>query len=380
MRRILLVVLAGIASRAGAARRVTVAQLEQALAAAHKPDAETARLIAGLDLTERLTESTQERLAAHLEADSKAALALQADRSALLDPPSSELPATPAPDEVAQQRMLESARQYGSETLPRLPNFLATRTINEYDDSPQEVTKGAWPVRAGLHLVRTSSRETSVRDERENQSPEKDSGAWKEQSGLVSGGEFGGALGMLLADTTQGTVRWSHWEQDSAGLVAVFGYAVPKSASHFEIMGTVRGEAALEGHAASMGGRRGIQGIGVSPSGAGPAKNAMVHSRPGYHGSIWVDPATGASLRITMEADAKDSAPFRQAAILVQYGAVKIGGNSFICPVRSLALSMAEVQTLSSDAPAQWLNETLFTGYRRFASTTRILTDATPPQ
>jgi hypothetical protein len=67
---------------------------------------------------------------------------------------------------------------------------------------------------------------------------------------------------------------------------------------------------------------------------------------------------------------------------MVQYGAVVIGNSEFICPVRSLALSSAEpsAQTITGDAPTEWLNETLFTGYQRFASTTRILTDTAVPQ
>jgi hypothetical protein len=50
--------------------------------------------------------------------------------------------------------------------------------------------------------------------------------------------------------------------------------------------------------------------------------------------------------------------------------------------VRSLALSLAaaDAQANSGDAPTQWLNETLFTGYHRFASTTRVLTDTAAPQ
>jgi hypothetical protein len=390
MRRLILLgLLAAMALPAGAAKRVTVAQLEQALAAAcaaHKPAGEMVRLIAGMELSERLSEDTAERLNTQLNAGSavELGLALLADQSAFFDPPASELPATAAPDEAAQQRMLAAARSYVAQTLPRLPNFLATRTINRYDDSPQEVKKGAWPVRAGLHLVDTSSREVSVRDERENQPPTQGSAVWKEQIGLISGGEFGSTLGMILADTVQGKVTWSHWEQSAAGATAVFHYSVPKSASHFEIIGTLQRQAALEGHATTDAGTssRGIAGIGVRPSGVSSTNTSIIRTRPGYHGSVWLDPATGTILRITMEANAKDSAPFRRAAILVKYGPVEIGGSSFICPVRSLALStaVAGAEAISGDAPTEWLNETLFTGYHRFASTTRILTDTAPPQ
>ena len=164
--------LAALAHPAGAGTRVTVAQLDQALTAAiaaHKPDAEIARQIASLELSERLTEASLNRLNIRLAQDALAAqaLALLADRSAFLDPPVAELPGTAAPDGAARQRMLDAARNYVAQTLPRLPDFLATRTINRYDDSPQALKKGAWPVRTGLHLVGTSSREISVRNERE---------------------------------------------------------------------------------------------------------------------------------------------------------------------------------------------------------------------
>jgi len=40
--------------------------------------------------------------------------------------------------------MFDAAAHYVAETMARLPNFLATRTTNRFDDSPQELKKGAW--------------------------------------------------------------------------------------------------------------------------------------------------------------------------------------------------------------------------------------------
>ena len=55
--------------------------------------------------------------------------------------------------------------------------------------------------------------------------------------------------------------------------------------------------------------------------------------------------------------------------------------------MRSVALSIAPVGAnldpvarMSVDAPTQWLNESLFTGYHRFAATTNIVKDAATPQ
>jgi hypothetical protein len=385
-RLILFAALAAMALPAGAAKRVTVAQLEQALAAlgaSHKADAEMARQIGGMEPTERITELALARLEAHLAPGSKAAQAVKllADQSAFLDPPGSELPAAAAPDDAGQQKMLAQARNYVLQTLPRLPNFLANRTINRYDDSPQAPKDGGWPVRVGLHRVDTSSREISVRDERENQPPTQGAAVWQQQIGLISGGEFGNTLGMILTDTLKGSVSWSHWEQAGATTQAVFRYAVPAAVSHFEVIGTFQRQAAIEGRATSTGGARGTMGIGIQQN-YDPSRVSMVRVRPAYHGSLWLDPATGTILRITMEAELKESAPFRRAAILVEYGSVQIGDALFTCPVRSVALSLAALGAPggSEDAPTEWLNETLFTGYHRFASTTRILDETPPPE
>jgi len=133
MRRVILLGLLAVttlpagAAKPGAVIGVTVAQLEQSLtvaSAAKKSDAAIARIIGGMELSERLTEPTLERLSANLKADSKAALALHlpADQSTFLDPPASELPATPAPDDVTQKQMLEAVRKYVSQTVLHLPN------------------------------------------------------------------------------------------------------------------------------------------------------------------------------------------------------------------------------------------------------------------
>ena len=157
MRQVLLLVfLETMALPSWTERRMSVAKLEQTLNAdwaAHKPDAEIARQIRNVDLNERITDSTFDRLGRHFAAGSQPALALRllADRSSFLDPPASELPTTPAPDAATQQQLLDAAQRFALQTLPRLPNFLATRTTLSFDDSPQEATKGGYLQRMGLH-------------------------------------------------------------------------------------------------------------------------------------------------------------------------------------------------------------------------------------
>ena len=77
-------------------------------------------------LSERLSEATLNRLAASLDPGSQAAQALRlvADQSAFLDPPASEVPSTAAPDDAAQKRMIEAARNYVAKHYCSCPTSL----------------------------------------------------------------------------------------------------------------------------------------------------------------------------------------------------------------------------------------------------------------
>lgn len=382
------VLLAAMVLPAAAEKRLTVAQLEQKLAAfsaSHKKDAEMIRQIGVMELSERLTEPTLNRLDAYLPQGSKSLLALRllADQSAFLDPPPSEVPATPAPDDAAQREMVRAAVHYVLETLPRLPNFLTTRTVNRYDDSPQALGKRAEPVRAGLHKADTSSREISVNNEREDVPSTKGSTAWKPQIGFVSGGEFGATLGMILSDSAKGTVTWSHWEETAEGRAAVFQYSVPKVLSHFVLSGAIERREPIAGVLTHFGDSRDTARNGdLHTDGLTTTNTSAVHETPAYHGSIWLDPATGTILCVTIIADTRDNPLFKRADMMVQYGPVQIADRTYICPVRSVALSVAAkgAQSTLENAPTLWLNETLFTGYHRFIATTRILTGDVAPQ
>ncbi|MGC2613986.1 MAG: VWA domain-containing protein [Terracidiphilus sp.] len=355
-----------------AAKRLTIAQLEQMLGterAARKSDIEIARKISEIELSERLTDLALAQLNKQFASGSQPAMALLllADRSAFLDPPANELPSTPTPDAATQQQLLEAAKRYAVQSLPNLPNLLATRTTFNFDDSPQEVTKGGYLQRIGLHLVGTSKTEVSVRNEKENLSTRAKTATSPAQGGLMTWGEFGSTLLVVLSDSSQGKTSWSHWEQTSSGLMAVFHYQVPKAASHYEI------DTPVERIQHNGGSNRWAYAGGM----AAMTTTAMVRNKPGYQGSLWIDPATGTILRVTLVADLKGNSTIERGAILVEYGPVTIAGKSLICPVRSLALSSAPatVDTNFEGVATEWLNENLFTNYHMFASTSRILNE-----
>jgi hypothetical protein len=394
---ILLGLLATAALPASAARHLTVAQLEKTLAvsaAKHRADSDMVREFGDFVLTERISDEARKRICETLHLGPQTTLALQllADQSALLDPPAAELPAAPPPDAVTAQHLLDAAGTYVAKTLPRLPDVLATRTTYTFEDTPQVIKANEWPVRAGLHLVSNSSREITYRDDHLPQALQSAKAsavpAKPQERGLQSWGEFGQILALIFIDTEKGALAFHHWEQAAGGLVAVYRYKVPKSASHYSVdYCCLADEIRAPSRHGSGGGRGGsLAGDGQIVLGT------PFHKVPGYHGSLFIDPDSGVVRRITLEADMDDS-PVSRVATVIEYGPVVIGDRKFICPLRSMNLYEGPTEPglpaneLPSAIPPSlqptatlYLNETSFTNYHRLGSEIRILTGSeTPP-
>ena len=376
---------------AGAAKRVTVAQLQQFLAtetADHRADAEIAGKVGDLELSERLSEVALGRIAKNLAPGPRTALAVQllADQSAFLDPPASELPATATPDAAAQQRMMDMARGYVVQTWPHLPDFFVTRATARFDDGPQVVEAGNWPVRAGMHQQGVTTSNLTYRNGQEVLDSDTETAAASPgtpapkaapEPGLSTRGEFAPELPIILTDMAKGTVFWSHWETTATGLAAVYRYSVPRNVSHFEVNYCCLSEAPVNLRpTGSATARRpgGSTQIPVEPA----ATLKPFRTTPGYHGAVSVDPGTGAILRVTLEAELKGDDPITRAATVVQYGPVTIGDKRYILPMRSLAFSMKQVSPGDGGGgvPILLLNETSFTHYRRLGTSMRILADS----
>ena len=136
MRRLLVVaLLVSMALPSLALKRAPVSQLEEMLIelhSAHKQDGEISRQIGGMELSERLSDGTLDRLNKQFAVGSQTAVALQllADQSAFLNLLATEVPSMPAPDSTTRDKQLEKARKFAAETRSSLTDLTATR-INE---------------------------------------------------------------------------------------------------------------------------------------------------------------------------------------------------------------------------------------------------------
>jgi VWFA-related protein len=357
-----------VALPADAAKRVTVAGLAQTLTEIHnKPDAEVAWQIGNLELTERLTSSSLARLQSSLPGEkSKQALLALADEGAYLDLPAAELPAQAAPNGTEQRRMMGLVVSYVRDSIPRLPNFFATRETTRFEDSPQLQKSDGYVPYEPLHFRDRAESTVLYRDGREvveGQAKSK-SAAQTMREGLSTWGVFGPILSSVLLDAARSKLAWGHWEQGATALEAVFTFAVPKEKSHYEVNYCCIAE----------------------PSATVVAAVHPFQQMVGYHGEMAIDPNTGAILRLTVVADLKTGAPIVKAAIVVDYGSVELGGKSYMCPVRSVSTTVA--QTLQLDPKYAFalalqmqplktsVNDVAFEQYHMFRSDARVLTAA----
>jgi hypothetical protein len=154
----ILALLAAVSLPLLAANQITIEQLQRTITeahAAHLSDNDTVRKLAGVELATRLNPAVLAQLSASSPGPrTTQALHALADASLFVDPPASEISSTPAPDFAAQKIILSKTIHYVARTLPTLPDFMATRVTDHFDDTPQELKEGSWPVRAGFHLAR----------------------------------------------------------------------------------------------------------------------------------------------------------------------------------------------------------------------------------
>lgn len=359
--------------------RITVAQLSHLLESSHgKKDSWLTRQLSTLVLTERPPSAAVARWQAELPGGkTRLALTRLVDASDFFDPPSSEMPGLPQPDPQKLKQIVLQSNEYVKDTVPRLPDFYALRTTTYFLETPAGapdwpnfckspkmpalgsgcVTMGASrlnsrPTESGTQRVTGESTETvtyhngyeTLSDQVSNPlSP-------LEFLGLVTNGEFGPILSVVIEDALHGKILWGYWEQGAKGPLAVIRYSVPKASSHYEVDFPF------------------------------PLSQEKLH--PAYHGEIAIDPATGSISRISVIDDLQPDYHGLATAVMLEYGPVTIGGKSCNCPIRGVAYSKVPLFARRGGTNVKLpftrtrLNDIRFSGYHLFRGDVRVLTHA----
>ena len=212
--------------------------------------------------------------------------------------------------------MIALSEDYVKKAIHQLPNLYATRVTTSFQHNKKP-----------LHWVSTESAIVRYRDGQEERPRvgRCETGAGEGVGGMTTAGEFGPILYVALVDSARGNLTWSHWEQGAAAPEAVYRYAVIAGTSHYNVDGQFRG----------------------------------------YHGEITVDPSNGTILRLVLRADPEPSLPLLRADIVVEYGPVELGGKTYICPLKGVALS--------AKWNRWWLNDVAFEQYHLYRAGARVL-------
>ncbi|MBS1803911.1 MAG: hypothetical protein JST28_11130 [Acidobacteria bacterium] len=341
---------------------VSVAQLEHFLTssrAAKLSDLEIAERLSRVDLSEELTASTLKRIVAqaHPGPETQQQLEILTAASMIQAPPAENLVNEVPPDQEAQARILNSAHAYAQGAIRLIPDFLAIRETRSFNNLPLATTKKHQKPQIEMHFASNARREIAVRKGREVSSAVAGKGLGDAlvTSGLSSWGEFGAMLAVIFGDSSNDSMHWMRWQKSASGTrLAVFRYEVPRLASHYT-----------------------VDFCCYRQSEDDPTEHSS-KDQPAYHGELSINPATGEIDRITVEAELAESDHVSQSALAVQYGHVIISGRSYLCPVRSVAVTElynADMQKDYGIGLERHVNDVEFTNYRKFGSTARILPD-----
>ncbi|HZC59217.1 MAG TPA: VWA domain-containing protein [Chthoniobacterales bacterium] len=344
-------------------RRVTVEELNQLLSQAHgREDDKLAEELSELELTERLSFVKLSGWTAKLRNKNvRQALIAVADASAFLEPPPGEIPNQAAPGDAEQQRILVLAEDYLKKSIPKLPDFYATRTTLRYEDTSPlnddktrveyqplhvaELSKARVLYRAGSEIVESRGSEPDDSSDRF----------------MITHGAFGPLLAEVRrAMGNLGQMKWVRWENGPEGNRAVFGFVTPATASRY------------------------FEGGCCLPDDEGQDRYRI---QAGYRGEIAIDQETGTILRLQMQFDLHNYVPMDLDEIVIEYGPVEIGGKTYVCPVRSVSVGRARSlislkewdQDFMSFGPyTTHMNDMQFSNYHVFRSESRMLTGFTP--
>lgn len=343
-------------------RPVTIAQFEHELSPAKQmSDRECARVIEGVELTERMSSARLRSWEARMPGRrSRSALTALADLSVFLDAPPDDVVAQPAPDASARKQMLARAVDYLNQAIPRLPDFFAVRTTSLFDQTAL-ANGDTWKTAIAdqsLHAAETTKTTIVLRHGREVVEKE----ASRTVETLRTEGAFGPVLATAytVAASAGGKVKWLRWERDSNGTLAVFGYLLDANNALLET------------------------GFCCVADAAGAVSFLRF---PPVHGELAIDPQSGAIRRITTVADFTPRLPLDQSAIAVEYSPLTIGGNLYVCPVRSVSFQRQRTiraidewgESFRIYGPFETiLNDMTFERYHLFHSNVHILPGFTP--
>lgn len=348
MKYLICLFLAGsLAAPAWSAKKVTVQELQGTLVSLNqekKGDEDVATRLKDMELSEELTRATFKSLAPYIPGPlSEEQLNVLEGRSAILPPPASDLPATPAPDAATQKAILARATDYVTKIYMQNPHLVAAKSISRYQDGVEGIRTNSgmtsnmpnagrsWELpNMFMRFLGTHVEEVEMDHGVEQKAVVKNKVPWG-INGQVSEGGQGPILSMLLQEAADsGKLNWLRWESIAGRPFAVFSFAVDKKKSHYVVnycCFPVTDDT----------GRMGYEGTGANFQTATDWKEFK--STVPYRGEFFIDPGTGAVVRLVTQAGLKPTDFVHQEDMRIDYAPLVVDRKELMLPIDSFTIT-----------------------------------------
>ena len=323
-----------------AAKKMSVQQLKDLLTAdqkSQKSDAEVAGQLKDIELTEELTRSTMDSFKPLVPGQlTTEQLFVLEVRSAVMPPPASEIPATPAPDAAKQKAILDKAMDYATKTYAQMPALIATRTLRRFQDSAQQDqpslgSHSSAVLSATYGPIRYSASDdasVTFKNGVEQNPLTNDKTRWGDNGMIALLGDSPDVATVLGAAQATGKINWVRWETVNGHELAVFSYSVDKNKSRYTVNYCCFPETNQAGEMTMRGTE---QGGGPGNYQTNASWKNFKATEP-YRGEIYIDPDTGVVYRLITEVEFKGSAPVKMEKQRIDYGVESIDGKKLVVP------------------------------------------------
>jgi len=381
-RCVCLVFLLALAAPLWAAKKTTVQELRDLLVSlnqAKKSDEEVATRLKEIELSEELTRSAFESLAAYTSGPlSQEQMHVLEGRSSILAPPAVDLPATPAPDAPTQKAILAKAVDYVSKIYMRNPHLAVSKFTARYQDGVEGIRTNSgvtsnmpnagrsWELPNMFMRFLGSHEDTVESDKGVEQLPVVNAKVPWGINGQVSEGGPGPNLSIILQEAADGgKLNFLRWESIAGKAFAVFSFAVDKKKSQYVVRYCCF-------PVTEDTGRMGYEGTGANFQ-TGTDWKEFKATVP-YRGEFFIDPDTGVVVRLITLAGLKPTDFVHQEDMRIDYAPVVINGRPYMVPVDSFTLT--EVVPNGDNYAARYsIRHTLFSAnYMNYRPSTEMST------
>ena len=322
---------------------------EQLIKEGKQTDAELAKYLAKVKLSERLDDRVIEELQSQ-GIGAKTLQALQALRDRTKDlmaakPIAPEARPTPIPPPSSEEQaaIISDVREYALNYSKNLPDFICTQVTRRYA-APMPGTK--W---GGSALSQPSWQAQDVLQIRLSYFQQKEKYTvvlanntivnkdYEQMGGSKSFGEFGSMLREIFEPGTEARFEWDHWGTLRGKRVMAFAYHVSQSRSQYRLV----------------------------------VEDAKLSIITAYRGLVEVDPDTHIVMRVSTIAEhIPPDFPIRKAEDVLDYDFQELSGHTFLLPLKSQVLmSGGEVLTRLDEE---------FRLYRKYTAEAEIKYDTDP--